>query len=97
MTCLKSPLSSPRLCCLPPPLQGDWVAPFVQDFKLRFMNLLPGAFRSMAPVMALSILDPKLNYSEAETNKGIQVGCTAGRDHVVHVGRAGACVRGHRV
>lgn len=54
--------------------QGDWAAPFVSDFKLRFSNLLPGAFRSMAPVMALSILDPQLGYSEAETNKGIQVG-----------------------
>jgi hypothetical protein len=58
----------------PPPLQGDWTAPFVEDFKLRFMNLLPGAFRAMAPVMALSILDPKLAYSEAEAAAGTQVG-----------------------
>jgi hypothetical protein len=68
------PPASTPLTCLPRHLpQGDWAAPFVSDFKLRFSNLLPGAFRSMAPVMALSILDPQLGYSEAETNKGIQV------------------------
>jgi hypothetical protein len=41
------------------------------------MNLLPGAFRSMAPVMALSILDPKLSHSEAEAQAGVKVGAGA--------------------
>lgn len=52
----------------------DWLKPFLQDFKTRFIALLPGAFRSFPPALALSILDPKLTFSESETQQSVQSG-----------------------
>ena len=43
-----------------------WLEPFVQDFKVRFTTLLAGAYRCFAPALALSILDPKLTFSDAQ-------------------------------
>lgn len=41
------------------------------------MSLLAGAFQDMPPALALSILDPKINFTDAETqravNQGVQV------------------------
>ncbi|KAK9824701.1 hypothetical protein WJX72_012506 [[Myrmecia] bisecta] len=54
-----------------------WLDPFVGDFKVRFMALLAGAFRNFTPAMALSILDPKLDFSEAETQASVQSGAVA--------------------
>ena len=48
-----------------------WLAPFVHDFRTRFLSLLAGAFRSFAPALALSILDPQLTFSEAQTQSGV--------------------------
>lgn len=45
----------------------EWLAPFVDDFRRRFLDLLGGAFRDMPPALALSILEPKLTFSEAQT------------------------------
>eukprot|EP00877_Chromochloris_zofingiensis_P001333 jgi/Chrzof1/111/Cz01g03260.t1 len=56
-----------------------WLEPFVTDFKGRFMALLGGAFKSMPPALALSILDPRLNFSEADTQQGVQEGTTVVR------------------
>lgn len=56
-------------------VQGtEWVEPFVADFRARFQALLAGAFRSFPPALALSILDPKLSFSEAETQAGVAEG-----------------------
>ena len=41
-----------------------WVEPFVRDFRTRFMSLLSGPFRSFSPATALTILDPKITYSD---------------------------------
>lgn len=58
-----------------PEVQGTgWLEPFVTDFKARFTALLGGAFRTMGPALALSILNPKLVFSEAETAAGVQDG-----------------------
>jgi N-acetyltransferase 10 len=51
-----------------------WLEPFVTDFKARFMSLLGGAFRGMAPALALSILNPKLQFSELDGAAGVQAG-----------------------
>ncbi|PRW57974.1 N-acetyltransferase 10 [Chlorella sorokiniana] len=51
-----------------------WLAPFVTDFRGRFMQLLGGAFRGFAPALVLSILDPKLTWSEAEQQAAVQQG-----------------------
>ncbi|WIA39314.1 hypothetical protein OEZ86_005429 [Tetradesmus obliquus] len=56
-----------------------WLEPFVTDFKARFMSLLGGAFRGMAPALALSILNPKLQFSEADGAAGVQQGLVVTR------------------
>lgn len=48
-----------------------WLDPFVHDFRTRFLTLLAGAFRGFAPALALSILDPQLTFSEAQTQSGL--------------------------
>lgn len=53
---------------------GTWLNPFVADFRSRFMALLPGAFRHFAPGLALGLLDPQLQFSEAESAAGIAKG-----------------------
>lgn len=54
-----------------------WLQPFLHDFKTRFIALLAGAFRSFAPALALSILDPQLSFSDTETQQSIQHGGTS--------------------
>lgn len=49
----------------------SWLEPFVQDFKVRFTTLLAGAYRSFSPALALSILDPKLTFSDAESQEAV--------------------------
>ncbi|KAF6255647.1 GNAT acetyltransferase 2-domain-containing protein [Scenedesmus sp. NREL 46B-D3] len=56
-----------------------WLEPFVTDFRARFMSLLGGAFRGMAPALALSILDPRLQFSEAHGTAGVQAGLVVAR------------------
>ncbi len=51
-----------------------WLDPFVQDFRTRFLTLLAGAFRGFAPALALTILDPQLTFSEAQTERGVTEG-----------------------
>ena len=34
---------------------------------------MAGAFRTLPPALSLTILDPKLTFSEAETQRGVQV------------------------
>lgn len=51
-----------------------WLSPFLKDFKLRFLTLLAGPFRSFAPALCLSILDPKLVFKDAEALEAVQRG-----------------------
>ena len=41
---------------------------------------MAGAFRTFPPALSLSILDPKLTFSEAETQRGVQVWRFSGLD-----------------
>ncbi len=43
-----------------------------QDFRARLLALLGGPFRGFPPALALSLLDPKLTYGEAETRVGLE-------------------------
>lgn len=54
----------------------QWLNPFVGDFKQRFLSLLNGPFREMELSLALTILAPKLSYSELESQEGIKIGVT---------------------
>ncbi|KAF5839809.1 GNAT acetyltransferase 2-domain-containing protein [Dunaliella salina] len=56
-----------------------WLQPFVADFKARFMSLLGGALSKLPAALALSILDPRLTFSEADTQAAIQRGVTITR------------------
>eukprot|EP00899_Mesostigma_viride_P009960 jgi/Mesvir1/18966/Mv18933-RA.1 len=49
----------------------NWVVPFNRDFRKRFLSLLGMSFRTLAPALALSILNPKAAYSEEESQRGI--------------------------
>lgn len=46
----------------------QWLDPFVQDFKLRFRTLLAGAFKSFPPGLAMSIVDPKITFTDGEAS-----------------------------
>ncbi|GAQ78702.1 N-acetyltransferase 10 [Klebsormidium nitens] len=49
---------------------ANWVQPFFQDFKRRFLSLLGFNFRSFPPALALTIVDPKISFSEQEAQAG---------------------------
>jgi N-acetyltransferase 10 len=51
-----------------------WLQPFLQDFRTRFLTLLAGAYKVFAPALALSILDPKLSFSETEIQTALKAG-----------------------
>ncbi|KAJ6907990.1 hypothetical protein NC651_018431 [Populus alba x Populus x berolinensis] len=47
--------------------EWGFFGPFYQDFKRRFARLLEGdGFRSMEYKLAMSVLDPKINYADME-------------------------------
>lgn len=43
------------------------------------MSLLGGAFRTMPPALALSLADPKLTFSDLETQKSVGEGVSLAR------------------
>lgn len=43
-----------------------WIESYVEDFRRRFISLLSGAFSEMDPALALTILNPRLNFKEEE-------------------------------
>ncbi|KAG6541499.1 hypothetical protein Mapa_017096 [Marchantia paleacea] len=49
---------------------NTWITPFNEDFRRRFMSLLGFNFRSFAPALALSILNPKFKFDENESIEG---------------------------
>ena len=53
-----------------------WLDAFVLDFRTRLAALLGGAFRSLPPALALSLLDPKLIFGKEETEHSIEQGGT---------------------
>ncbi|XP_057528601.1 RNA cytidine acetyltransferase 1 [Amaranthus tricolor] len=46
--------------------QFGFVGPFYRDFKRRFSRLLGSTFRSMEYKLAMSVLDPKINFADSE-------------------------------
>lgn len=49
--------------------QWGFFGPFYQDFRQRFTRLLASSFRGMEYKLAMSVLDPKINFMELETPK----------------------------
>ncbi|XP_028755074.1 RNA cytidine acetyltransferase 1 [Neltuma alba] len=49
--------------------QWGFFGPFYQDFRQRFARLLASTFREMEYKLAMSVLDPKINFMELETAK----------------------------
>ncbi|GAB4848312.1 hypothetical protein Ancab_002979 [Ancistrocladus abbreviatus] len=45
--------------------QWGFFSPFYQAFRQRFIQLLGGIFRSMEYKLAMSVLDPKINFAES--------------------------------
>ncbi|CAN1345012.1 RNA cytidine acetyltransferase 1 [Linum perenne] len=75
-----SAITGEHTCMIIKPLHNDDVeaneseelgffAPFYQDFRLRFLKLLSSSFRSMEYKLAMSVLDPKINFTDAEPNQ----------------------------
>lgn len=54
----------------------DWLRPFVKDFKQRFTVLMGSSFRTFHPALALAIMDPKIDFAEADTKAAIKRGVT---------------------
>eukprot|EP00268_Persea_americana_P066419 TRINITY_DN9034_c1_g1_i1.p1 TRINITY_DN9034_c1_g1~~TRINITY_DN9034_c1_g1_i1.p1 ORF type:complete len:1032 (+),score=211.38 TRINITY_DN9034_c1_g1_i1:177-3272(+) len=56
--------------------QWSFLGPFFQDFKRRFTRLLGSSFRAMDYKLSMSVLDPRINFTEHEsaesTANGIQ-------------------------
>ncbi|KAK9163956.1 hypothetical protein Syun_004858 [Stephania yunnanensis] len=46
--------------------QFGFFSPFYKDFRLRFARLLGSSFREMEYKLAMSVLDPKINFTELE-------------------------------
>jgi N-acetyltransferase 10 len=56
----------------------DWLHHFVADFRHRFRALLTiDAFRQLSPVLALSILDPRLSWEDAPSPSPASSVCKA--------------------
>ncbi|XP_022132534.1 RNA cytidine acetyltransferase 2-like [Momordica charantia] len=49
--------------------QWGFFGPFYQDFRLRFIRLLGFSFRGMEYKLAMSVLDPKINFSELDPSE----------------------------
>lgn len=56
-----------------------WIDPFVDDFRTRFTSLLGGPFREFHPALALSVLDPKMRFTEGEAAQAAKDGTAAER------------------
>ncbi|KAJ7545348.1 hypothetical protein O6H91_09G116300 [Diphasiastrum complanatum] len=77
-----SPITGEHSCVVLRPLNNDdvevkgigpggWLQPFNQDFRRRFMAFLGSCFRSFAPGLGLSVLSPKMSFTEQEAQDGV--------------------------
>merc|ERR1712187_1104711 len=57
-------------------LNSNWLEPYENDFKTRFLALLSGPFRHLTPAIAISILDPKWNITKKQFDNRDQHGST---------------------
>ncbi|CAI6009135.1 unnamed protein product, partial [Closterium sp. NIES-65] len=51
--------------------KDSWLASFSQDFHRRFLSLLGFSFRPLPPALCLSILDPQIEFAEAEAREAV--------------------------
>ena len=58
---------------------AGWLSPLVSDFRTRAASLLGGPLRSLPPQLALGLLDPRLAFTEAETEAGVAAGARVAR------------------
>lgn len=74
---IQSTVTGEHTCMVLKPLNNDEIevsgsdqwgffGPFYQDFKRRFARLLGSSFRTMEYKLAMSILDPKINFQDVE-------------------------------
>ncbi|XP_021905351.1 RNA cytidine acetyltransferase 1-like [Carica papaya] len=56
---------------------NDWgfFGPFYQDFRVKFSRLLCTKFKKMEYKLAMSVLDPKINFMEVESPDSCTDGC----------------------
>ncbi|KAF8403600.1 hypothetical protein HHK36_011704 [Tetracentron sinense] len=74
---IPSTVTGEHTCMILKPLNNDdievrgldhwgFYGPFYQDFRRRFIRLLGSSFRAMEYKLAMSVLDPKINFMEPE-------------------------------
>ena len=56
-----------------PAAAPKWLQAFNADFRQRFTSLLGGPFRDMPPGLALGVLAPRVDFSDAEKENGCDV------------------------
>lgn len=57
--------------------EGNWLAAFSDDFRVRFRSLLGAPFRELSTSLALSVLNPRVQYDDNDKEGG------AARDAVI--------------
>ncbi|KAI9108625.1 hypothetical protein K1719_020272 [Acacia pycnantha] len=62
--------------------QWGFFGPFYQDFRHRFSRLLASSFRGMEYKLAMSVLDPKINFMELEAAKDTDKSMGPVREHL---------------
>ncbi|KAF8018616.1 hypothetical protein BT93_H3497 [Corymbia citriodora subsp. variegata] len=64
---------------------GQWgfFSPFYRDFKQRFARLLSYGFRNMEYKLAMSILDPKINFDDEEINPSTSEGFSGSLNQIL--------------
>ncbi|KAF2284264.1 hypothetical protein GH714_020135 [Hevea brasiliensis] len=78
----KSTVTGEHTCMVLKPLNSDdievsgsdnwgFFGPFYQDFRLRFARLLESSFRTMEYKLAMSVLDPKINYVDTDVETAL--------------------------
>jgi N-acetyltransferase 10 len=61
------------------PLVQMWLEAFTDDFRARLLALLAGAFRTLEPATALSLLQPRLSFSQQEADAAVAGGVSVTR------------------
>ncbi|KAJ9177703.1 hypothetical protein P3X46_012893 [Hevea brasiliensis] len=79
---IPSTVTGKHTCMVLKPLNSDdievsgsdnwgFFGPFYQDFRLRFARLLESSFRTMEYKLAMSVLDPKINYVDTDVETAL--------------------------
>jgi N-acetyltransferase 10 len=53
---------------------SNWLEPFTEDFKTRFTTLLGSSFEHFHTSLALSVIDPFIDFTEADTKAAVAKG-----------------------